>query len=175
MIRPYQKLIPTIAASAYIDEQATVIGDVTIDEDSSVWPSTVLRGDMHHIRVGKRTSIQDGTIGHITHDGSYSPGGFALIIGDEVTIGHQCVLHGCTIKNSCLIGMQSLILDGATLEEQVMLGAGSLVPPGKTLESGYLYVGRPAIQKRPLTKEELEFLKYSAQNYVDLKNKYKDL
>lgn len=172
MIRPYQKVFPQIAQSAFIDEQSVIIGDVHIGADSSVWPTAVLRGDMLHIRIGERTSIQDGTIGHITHDGKYSPGGFALIVGDDVTVGHQCVLHGCQIGNRCLIGMQSLILDGAVIEDEVMLGAGSLVSPGKRLESGYLYVGRPAVQKRKLTQDEIDFFTYSAQNYVKLKDNY---
>jgi carbonic anhydrase/acetyltransferase-like protein (isoleucine patch superfamily) len=172
MIRKYNNKVPKLGKNVYVDEAAIVIGDVEIGDDASIWPTTVLRGDMHFIRIGQRTSIQDGSICHITHDGQFAPGGFPLIVGDDVTIGHQAVLHGCTIHDKCLIGMQSLILDGAVIESNVVLGAGSLVSPGKVLESGYLYVGRPAVQKRKLTTSEIEFMLYSAQNYVDLKNTY---
>jgi carbonic anhydrase/acetyltransferase-like protein (isoleucine patch superfamily) len=128
-----------------------VLGDVEIGEDSSVWPLTVVRGDMHRIRIGARTSVQDGSVLHITHAGPFNPDGFPLIIGDEVTIGHKVMLHGCTLGNRILVGMGSTIMDGAIVEDEVIIGAGSLVPPGKRLVSGYLYMGSPVKQARLLT------------------------
>jgi carbonic anhydrase/acetyltransferase-like protein (isoleucine patch superfamily) len=135
---------------------------------------TVIRGDIHRIRIGRRTSVQDGSILHVTHDGPFNPGGYPLIIGDEVTIGHQVMLHGCTLGNRILVGMSTVIMDGVTVEDEVIIGAGTLVPPGKTLESGHLYLGRPAKQVRPLTDEEYGFFSYTAQRYVDLSADYLD-
>jgi carbonic anhydrase/acetyltransferase-like protein (isoleucine patch superfamily) len=173
-IRPFNNVIPQIADSVYVDQNATVIGQVSIDEDASVWPGAVIRGDVQSISIGKRTSVQDGAVLHVTHDGPYSPGGRSLVIGDDVTIGHNATLHACTVGNACLIGMSATILDGATLGDNVMLAAGSLVSPNMTLESGYLYRGVPAKKARKLTKKELEFLTYSTHHYVKLKNQYKN-
>ena len=173
MLRSYKNQLPSLGLRVYVDESAVVIGNVEIGEDSSIWPMAVVRGDMHHIRIGNRTNIQDGSILHITHASEKTNVlGFPLIIGDDVTVGHGVILHGCTLHNECLIGMGSVILDGAIVESQVIIGAKSLVPPGKILQSGYLYVGSPVVQKRPLTKEEIGFLQYSAANYVALKNEY---
>lgn len=169
-IRTYQNKQPKLAARVFIDTSAVVIGDVEIGEDSSVWPLTVIRGDMHRIRIGDRTSIQDGSILHITHAGPYNPEGYPLTIGNEVTVGHKAVLHGCTIGDRVLIGMGAIVMDGATIEENVVLAAGSLVSPGKHLESGYLYRGSPARKARPLTEKELDYFSYSAKNYVKLKD-----
>jgi carbonic anhydrase/acetyltransferase-like protein (isoleucine patch superfamily) len=171
-IRSFRGKTPKIASSAYLDPSAVLIGDVEIGPDSSIWPMVVLRGDMNHIRIGQGTSIQDGSVGHITHDSPFFPGGHALSVGNHVIVGHQVLLHGCTIYDHSLIGMQSVILDGAIIESHVMLGAGSLVSPGKTLESGYLYVGRPALKKRKLTQNEIDCMIYSAQNYIKLKDEY---
>lgn len=171
-IRSFAGKMPEVAATAYIDPTATVIGDVVIGADSSVWPMTSIRGDVNYIRIGERTSIQDGSVLHVTHAGPFSPQGNALHIGNNVTVGHQVILHGCTVEDNCLIGMGSKILDGAIVQSQVFLGAGSLVPPGKVLESGYLWLGSPAKKIRALTEEELHFLDYSAQHYVRLKNIY---
>jgi carbonic anhydrase/acetyltransferase-like protein (isoleucine patch superfamily) len=132
----------------------------------------VIRGDVNFITIGDACSVQDGAILHVTHDGPYTPGGKPLIIGKGNTIGHQAVLHACTVGDYCLIGMGSIILDGVYIENHVMLGAGSLVPPGKRLESGYLYLGNPAKVIRKLTVQENEQLVYSADHYVRLKNKY---
>jgi carbonic anhydrase/acetyltransferase-like protein (isoleucine patch superfamily) len=172
-IRPYQGTTPTIAASAYVDEQAAVIGDVTIGEDSSVWPMCSIRGDVNAVRIGARTSIQDGSVIHVTHRHAARPEGHATVIGDEVTVGHKVILHGCTIEHRCLIGMGSLILDGAVIRSQVLLGAGSLVTEGKELEGGYLWLGQPARRVRPLTEQELQWFAYSAQHYVKLKHDYR--
>jgi carbonic anhydrase/acetyltransferase-like protein (isoleucine patch superfamily) len=171
-IRPYKKLLPQIGANVYLDPTAVVIGDVVVGDHSSVWPYAVIRGDMHSIRIGSRTSIQDGSVLHITHASDYNPEGHPLIIGDEVTIGHSVNLHGCKIGNRVLIGIGSTVLDGAVIEDEVVLGAGSLVPPGKLLKSGYLYVGSPCKQIRELKESEKHYFTYSANNYVALKNTY---
>ena len=171
-IRSYQGIEPNIADDAYIDEAAVVIGKVEIGSESSVWPMAVIRGDVHEITIGEKTSVQDGSVLHVTHDGPYCPGGRPLIIGDEVTVGHNVTLHACTIKDRVLIGMGVVVLDGAVVNSDVIIGAGALVTPNSELESGYLYVGSPAKQLRPLNEKELVFLKYSAENYVKLFKSY---
>ena len=172
MIRAFEGITPAIAASTFIDETAVVIGNVRIGEDSSVWPTTVIRGDVNTITIGSRTSIQDGSVLHVNHDDEHNPGGDPLSVGDNVTVGHKVMLHGCTIKDRCLIGMSSIILDKAVVESDTIIGAGSLVSPGKVLESGYLYVGTPARQVRKLTDEELAYLDLAAEYYVRLKSKH---
>ena len=169
-IRKYQQHVPQLGVRVFVDVSAVVIGDVELGEDSSVWPMTVIRGDMHRIRIGARTSVQDGCVLHITHAGPFNPDGYPLIIGDEVTVGHKVTLHGCTLGNRILVGMGSIVMDGAVVEDEVIIGAGSLVPPGKRLESGYLYVGSPVKQARPLTDKERNFFSYTAGNYVKLKD-----
>ena len=156
-IRSYQQHRPQLGARAFVDASAVVIGDVVLGDDSSVWPMTVIRGDMHRIRIGARTSVQDGSVLHITHAGPFNPEGYPLIIGDDVTVGHKVTLHGCTLGNRILVGMGSIVMDGAVVEDEVIIGAGSLVPPGKRLESGYLYVGSPVKQARALTDKERSF------------------
>ena len=169
-IRKYQGITPHLAVGVFVDASAVVLGDVELGADSSVWPLVVIRGDMQRIRVGARTSVQDGCVLHITHAGPFNPDGYPLLIGDEVTIAHKVMLHGCTVGNRVLIGMGSIVMDGAVIEDEVVLGAGSLVPPGKTLASGYLYVGSPAQRIRPLSDKEKAFFGYSAANYVKLKD-----
>ena len=171
-IRKFEDHWPRIAASAYIDDAALVIGDVEIGEDVSIWPMCVVRGDVHRIRIGARTNIQDGTVVHVTHDGRFTPGGQPTVIGSDVTVGHKAILHACTVENVCLIGMSAVIMDKAVVQSRVIIGAGSVVSPGKVLESGYLYVGSPAKKVRPLSDRELQLLSYSAQNYVKLKNQH---
>jgi len=171
-IRSHAGLQPKIAGDVYIDPDSVVIGDVEIGKGSSIWPMTVIRGDIHRIRIGKRTSVQDGSILHVTHAGPYNPDGFPLLIGDDVTIGHKAMLHGCTIGNRILIGMAAVIMDGARVNDEVIIAAGTLVPPGKVLESGYLYKGNPARQARPLTDKEMTFFKYTSKRYVDLAAAY---
>lgn len=163
---------PQLGDAVMVDPQAFVLGDVRLGDDVSVWPGAIIRGDMHRIRVGDRTSVQDGAVLHITHASDYNPDGYPLLIGQDVTIGHQACLHGCTVGNEVLIGIGVTVLDGAVVPDRVILGAGTLVPPGKVLESGYLYVGSPAKKARPLTEKEISFFKYSAQNYMKLKNDY---
>lgn len=171
-IHAFRGIHPNFGKGVFIDHQSTILGYVTLGDDVSVWPNAVIRGDMHRIQIGARTSVQDGAILHITHASDYNPGGYPLTIGDDVTIGHRACLHGCTLGNEILVGIGATVLDGAVVEDQVVIGAGSLVPPGKRLESGYLYVGSPARQKRPLTDEEKSYFKYSAANYCSLKNEY---
>ena len=171
-IRTYQGITPSLGARVFIDSSAVVIGDVQLGEDSSVWPLALIRGDMHRIRIGARSSVQDGSVLHITHAGPFNPDGFPLIIGDDVTIGHKVTLHGCTLGNRILVGMGSIVMDGAVVQDEVVIGAGSLVPPGKVLESGYLYVGSPVKQARALTDKERAFFTYSAANYVRLKDQH---
>jgi len=171
-IRSHAGMKPKFAKSVYIDPDAVVIGDVEIGEESSVWPMTVIRGDIHRIRIGKRTSVQDGSILHVTHAGPFNPDGYPLIIGDDVTIGHQAMLHGCTIGNRILIGMSATIMDGVVVEDEVVIAAGTLVPPGKTLQSGFLYMGNPARQARPLKEDELRFFSYTSGRYVELAASY---
>ncbi|MGP9823703.1 gamma carbonic anhydrase family protein [Ectopseudomonas khazarica] len=169
-IRSYQQFTPQLGERVFVDASAVVLGDVEIGDDSSVWPMSVIRGDMHQIRIGARTSVQDGSVLHITHAGPFNPEGYPLIIGDEVTVGHKVTLHGCTLGSRILVGMGSIVMDGAVVEDEVIIGAGSLVPPGKRLESGYLYVGSPVKQARPLTDKERTFFSYTAGNYVKLKD-----
>lgn len=171
-IRTYRDMSPTMDETVYVDPMAVVIGDVQIGRDSSIWPFATLRGDVNHIQVGARTSIQDGSVCHVSHKNATLPDGWPLIIGDDVTIGHKVVLHGCTIGNRVLVGIGAVVLDGAVIQDDVVIGAGTLVPPGKVLESGYLYLGSPCKQARPLRQDELDHLPYSAQHYVRLKNEY---
>ncbi len=171
-IRSFQGIDPTIACNAFIDPDAVVIGDVHIGEESSIWPTVVIRGDVHQIRIGERTNIQDGSVLHVTADNAFNPGGFPLTIGKGVTVGHKAILHACTIGDYALIGMGAIILDGAVVPARTLVGAGSIVSPGKTLEGGYLYLGSPAKAVRKLTEKELDHLEYSAEHYVNLKNKH---
>jgi len=171
-LRSYKGIVPELKNNVYVDEACVLIGDITLDDDASIWPLVAARGDVNHIRIGKRSNVQDGTVLHVTRKSNDKPDGNPLLIGDDVTIGHKAMLHGCTVGNRILVGMGAIILDGAILEDDVILGAGSLVPPGKVLKSGHLYVGSPAKQVRELTEAELAFLPQSADNYVKLKNEY---
>jgi carbonic anhydrase/acetyltransferase-like protein (isoleucine patch superfamily) len=173
-VRPFEGVTPVLGERVWIDPTAVVIGDVHLGDDSSVWPCTVIRGDIHRIRIGRRTSVQDGSVLHVTHAGPYNPDGFPLSVGDEVTIGHNVTLHGCTLGNRILVGMGATVLDGAVIEDQVVLAAGSLVTPGKTLESGHLYMGRPAKPARTLTEKELGYFSYTANRYCELAARYRE-
>ena len=171
-LRPYLNTYPTIASTVFIDPSSVIIGDVRLADDVSIWPLSVLRGDVNYISIGARTNIQDGSVLHVTHKSSSNPEGNPLIIGEDVTIGHKVMLHGCTIGNRVLVGMGSVVIDGAIIEDDVVIGANSLVTQGKRLESGYLYIGSPAKAVRKLTDKELSHLCYSANNYVEWKNNY---
>jgi len=171
-IRDFEEFAPQLADTVFIDESAVVTGNVSIGEDSSVWPCCSVRGDIHSITIGERTNIQDGSVLHVTHDSEYAPGGFKLTVGDDVTVGHNVILHACTIEDLCLIGMGSVVLDGAVVQSGAMVGAGSLVPPNKVLEGGYMWLGSPVKKARELSDKEKSFLKYSAQHYVKLKDRH---
>ena len=173
-IRKFAGQTPDIHNSVFVDPLALVIGKVSIGKDSSVWPFAVIRGDVNTISIGERCSVQDGTIIHVSHDGAAHPGGFATKIGNEVTIGHKVMLHGCTIEDRVLVGMGSIVMDGVTIESEVVVGGGSLVPPGKTLESGHLYVGAPVRKIRKLSAQEIAYFPYTAGVYVDLKEAHKE-
>ena len=171
-IRSYQGITPRLGANVYIDPAAHVIGDVEIGADASLWPCAVARGDVHAIRIGARTNVQDGAVLHVTHDGEYTSGGFPLLIGDDVTIGHGAIVHACTVMGACLIGMHATVLDGVVVHRHSMIGAGAVVTPGKIVGEGELWVGNPARCVRTLSAEEIERLYYSARHYVTLKNRY---
>jgi carbonic anhydrase/acetyltransferase-like protein (isoleucine patch superfamily) len=168
----YLDAVPQLAGGVYVHDSAQVIGSVRIGADSSIWCNAVLRGDVNDIAIGRCTNIQDLTMGHVSHRTPAKPDGSPLVIGDYVTIGHAVILHGCRIGNECLIGMGTIVMDDVVVEDRVMIGAGSLVPPGKTLAGGFLYVGRPVVQVRPLTEAEIAYLRYSAEHYVRVKNNY---
>jgi carbonic anhydrase/acetyltransferase-like protein (isoleucine patch superfamily) len=171
-IRPYLEHTPQIDDSCYIDAMSVVIGDVQLAENVSVWPFAVIRGDVNSIQIGKNSNVQDHCMLHVSHKKPSKPNGSPLIIGEDVTIGHHVTLHGCTIGNRVLVGINTVILDDVIVEDDVMIGAGSLVPPRKRLESGYLYVGSPIQKVRLLTDEEKAFLAYSARHYVKVAGNY---
>jgi carbonic anhydrase/acetyltransferase-like protein (isoleucine patch superfamily) len=171
-IRSYKGINPQIGDCVYIDSSSVIVGDVRIGDDSSIWPIVAARGDVNYIEIGQRSNVQDGSVLHVTHKNVENPDGYPLIIGNDVTIGHKVMLHGCVIGDRVLVGMGAIVLDGVVVESDVMIGAGSLVPPKKRLESGYLYVGSPVKQVRPLNDKERAFLQKSADNYVATKNDY---
>lgn len=167
MLLPYKKIMSTLGKDVWIADNAAVIGDCVIGEESNIWFGCTVRGDVHEIRIGKRTNIQDNSVIHTTRgvSGTY--------IGDEVTVGHGAILHACTIHDRVLVGMGAIILDQAVMEENSMLAAGAVLTPKKVVPSGQLWAGSPARYMRDLTQEELDFLKISADNYVKLAQEYK--
>lgn len=172
-LRPYRGISPTLGARCYVDPRASVIGDVVLGDDVSVWPFTVIRGDVNFVRIGDRTNIQDGSVIHVSHDGPHARlGGFATRIGSDVTIGHKAIIHACTIEDAVLIGMGAIVLDGAVVKTHAFIGAGALVPPGKVVGEGELWLGNPARKARLLSDAEIEALYYSAAHYVRLKDEY---
>jgi len=171
-LAPHHGIAPNLAPGAWVHPRATVIGEVSLGADASVWPGAVIRGDVNRIVIGEATNIQDGSVLHVSHKTAADPAGGPLLIGARVTVGHTVILHACTIEDECLIGMGSIILDRAVVRRHVLLGAGSLVPEGKVLESGYLYLGRPAKAVRLLTEEEIAYFNYSAEHYVKLARSY---
>ncbi|MEA2120480.1 gamma carbonic anhydrase family protein [Halovibrio sp. HP20-50] len=171
-LRRHQGMEAQLGERVYIDPASVVVGDVVLGDDCSVWPMTVIRGDMHRIRIGARTSVQDGSVLHITHASDFNPDGFPLTVGDDVTIGHKAILHGCTLGSRILVGMGAIVMDGALVEDEVIIAAGAVVTPGKHLESGYVYAGNPAKAMRPLKDTERAFFVYTAGNYVKLKDRF---
>ena len=166
MIKPYRGVTPTIAADAFIEDTAVIVGDVVIESESSVWFHSVVRGDVNYIRIGRRTNIQDLSLLHVTHDT------YPLIVGDDVTVGHHVVLHGCTIHNRVLIGMGAVLMDGVVVGDDCLIGAGALVTEHTKIPPGSLVIGAPARVKRPLRETELAWLKESSQNYVQYARHY---
>ncbi|MFQ3192516.1 MAG: carbonic anhydrase/acetyltransferase-like protein (isoleucine patch superfamily) [Paraglaciecola sp.] len=171
-IQDYKGKSPKLAEYCYVDASSVLVGDVDCAEHVSIWPLVAARGDVNYIRIGARSNIQDGTVLHVSRTSEANPNGFPLIIGADVTVGHKCMLHGCTLGDRILVGMGAIIMDGVMVEDDVFIGAGTLVPPNKTLKSGYLYKGNPAQQARPLKESEVAFLKQSALNYIKLKDEY---
>ncbi len=171
-IRSFGGKLPQLGGRVYIDPAATVIGDVTLGGDVSVWPGAVIRGDLLPIKIGDRSNVQDNAVLHTTHKSIFNPDGWPLSIGEDVVIGHRAVLHGSTVGDRVLIGIGAIVNDGAVVEDEVIVGAGCLVPPGKRLASGFVYVGNPCKQLRPVSEGEREFFAYSAGNYVRLKDQY---
>ena len=171
-IRRFGSHHPVLGERVLVDPSAVVLGDVALGDDASVWPQVAIRGDMHRIRVGARSSVQDGCVLHITHAGPFNPDGWPLEIGCDVTIGHNATLHGCTVGDRVLVGMGATVMDGAVVEADVVIAAGALVTPGKRLRSGYLYAGSPAREVRALSEEEMAYFCYSANNYVKLKDQH---
>lgn len=169
---PYLDTSPIIGERIFLHHSCQVIGDVCIGDDSSVWCNTVLRGDVNRIVIGRGTNVQDLTMCHVSHKTAGKPEGSPLLIGDYVTVGHSAILHGCSIGNECLIGMGSINMDDVVIPDRVMIGADSLISPGKQLQSGILYVGRPAKALRVLTEQEIAYLKYSAEHYMELKENH---
>jgi len=166
IVRPYDNKLPRIGARVFIAENAAVIGEVEIGDDCSIWFATTVRGDVNAIRIGRNTNVQDNCTIHVTHLD------WPTIIGDNVTIGHGAIVHGCTVENGALIGMGSRVLDGAVIGESAMVGAGALVPPGMHVPPRMLALGVPARVKRPLTDDELAHLESSWKNYVTYKEEY---
>lgn len=166
LIKPYKGIHPKIHPTVFVVETAVIIGDVEIGEYSSIWFNAVVRGDVHYIRIGDRTNIQDLCMLHVTKETH------PLILGSDITVGHSVTLHGCTIKDRCLIGMGATILDGAVVGEDCIIGAGALVTEGAVIPPGTLAVGMPAKPKRDLTEKELARIRQSAQNYIDYARTY---
>jgi len=166
-IRPYQGKFPQIAVSAYVDPSAVIIGDVVIGEDSSVWPMTVVRGDVHYIRIGARTNVQDGCVLHVMKDQ------YPLILGDDITVGHSVTLHGCTIESRVLIGMRCLILNGVVVGADSIVAAGTLITERTVIPPGSLVMGSPGKVKRQITVEDRNSIRQYAARYVAYKELYR--
>jgi carbonic anhydrase/acetyltransferase-like protein (isoleucine patch superfamily) len=168
MIRAYRGVVPKIAASAYIDPSAQIIGDVEIGERSSVWPNVTIRGDVNSIRIGEESNVQDNTVIHVEHDI------YPTIVGNRVTVGHSATLHGCVIEDNCLIGIGAIVLNGATIGEGSVIAAGALVPERMQVPPNAMVMGVPAKVKRDLTAEERERFRENAQNYVKYRETYRE-
>lgn len=167
MLRLFKNHAPRVAPSTYVDESAQIIGDVVIGEESSVWMNAVVRGDVNHIRIGSRTNIQDGTIVHVMRDPSHP-----TVVGEDVTVGHGVVLHGCAVANRCLIGIGAILLNGSSVGEDCIVAAGTLLPEGMAVPPRSLVMGSPGKVRRMLTDDEVAFILRSAQNYVSYRLDY---
>lgn len=168
VIAAFGERAPLLDPTAIVFEGATVVGRVILGAESSIWFGAIVRGDVDDVNIGARTNVQDRAVIHVTTKK------FSTVIGNEVTIGHAAVLHGCTVHDRVLIGMKAMVMDGAVVESEVILGAGAVVPPGKVLASGHVYVGSPAKAVRAITEEERSYFTYTAANYARLKDSYRD-
>lgn len=169
MILPYRNVVPQIAAGAFIAPTATIIGDVVVGADTSIWFGCIVRGDVNEIRIGERTNIQDGTVVHVARDK------FGTYIGSDITIGHMALIHACALKDNCFIGMRATVMDGCVVEEGAMIAAGALLTPGKRAGRNQLWAGTPARHVRDLGAEEQQRLAATTAHYVRLANSYGDL
>jgi carbonic anhydrase/acetyltransferase-like protein (isoleucine patch superfamily) len=167
MVHPYRGVLPKVHPSAFVEASAHVIGDVELGEESSVWFNTVIRGDVSHVRVGRGTNLQDGTVVHVNRRGA------PTLLEDYVTVGHAARLHGCHVKSNCLIGIGAIVLDGVVLEEDCLVGAGAVVSPGTKVPRGSVLMGAPARVKRQVTAADLELIRRSARNYIALGAEYR--
>jgi carbonic anhydrase/acetyltransferase-like protein (isoleucine patch superfamily) len=166
VIRPYKEILPKLAARAWVDPSAQVIGDVELGEDASVWMNSIVRGDVNRIRIGARTNVQDASVLHVTAQ-------HATVLADEVTVGHSVKLHGCTIERRCLVGIGAIVLNGAVIGEDSIVAAGALVPEGMIVPPGSLVMGSPAKVRREVTTEERAGLRSYAERYVAYKEDYR--
>ena len=169
MLRPYRNIVPTIDPSAYVDESAQIVGDVTIGPESSVWLNAVVRGDVNYIRLGRQSNLQDGVIVHVNHEPSYP-----TVVGDQVTVGHGAILHGCTIEGRCLIGMGAILLNGSRVGSDSIVAAGTLVPEHTVIPPRSLVMGTPGRVRRSVTDDELALILDGAANYVRYRLDYLD-
>ena len=172
MLRPFRGVEPQIDPSAFVAETAVIIGDVTIGPQSSIWYNVVVRGDVNSIRIGARTNIQDLSILHVSHAGGPDDPGAPLVVGDDVTVGHNVTLHGCTICSGAFVGMQAVVMDHVVVGEGALVGARALVTEGTAIPPHTLWIGAPAKYKRDLTPAEREKLAKSPQNYVQYAQQY---
>ena len=168
-ILPYKNIYPIIDSSVLICDGARIIGDIVIQENSSIWYNAILRGDVYPIRIGKRTNIQDGAILHVTTDT------YALTIGDDVTIGHGAIVHGASIGNRCLIGMGAIILDGSIIEDDTIIAAGTVIKPGMHIPSGIMCAGIPGKKMRDITDKERQSFTWQAAHYMEVAKEYKQV
>ncbi len=166
MLRPYRDCLPRVASTAFIDDSAQVIGDVEIGEESGVWMNVVLRGDINHVRIGRRTNIQDGVVVHVMR------GEYPVVIGDEVTVGHSAVLHGCTVRNRCLVGMGAILLNGVEIGEESIVAAGTLVVERTKVPPRSLVMGSPGTVRRSLSADEVASIRGYAERYVEYRLEY---
>jgi len=169
MLRPYRNIVPTIDPSAYVDESAQIVGDVTIGPESSVWLNAVVRGDVNYVRLGQQSNLQDGVIVHVNHEPSYP-----TVVGDQVTVGHGAILHGCVIEDRCLIGMGAILLNGSRVGSDSIVAAGTLLPERTVIPPRSLVMGTPGRVKRPVTDDELALILGGAANYVRYRLDYMD-
>ena len=171
-VRQWTTSEPRIGARVMVDPTAMVLGDISLGDDVSIWANCSIRADMHRISIGSGSNIQDNSVLHITHAGRFNPSGCPLVIGEQVTVGHRAVLHGCSIGDRVLVGMGAIVMDGAEVADEVMIAAGALVTPGKVVKAGELWAGVPAKPVRELRQEEVDMITWIPKHYVELAQSY---